>query len=130
MSTTLRSLSWPAVIAATFLYYLLAVPWFAPFAFGPLWREAVGAGGDGAAAYVVPLVGAVAGTLAMAVLPQRVGAKLGLLAALCFSLCAVATDAVAPNQARPVAFFIVVGGYHLVGLTLVSVVLARFRRTR
>lgn len=137
MSTALRSLHWPAVAGATFFYYFLAVPWFAPFAFGPAWLTAVGPGGDDAAAYVVPLIGAVAATVAVAVLQRRLGiqgvaegVRLGLVVALCFSATAVATDAAAPNQAKPLTFFFIVGGYHLVGLTVASAVLARFRGGR
>lgn len=132
MWQTLRSLNWLAVAAAVLIYYLLAIPWFAPFAFGPAWREAVGSAGDGLAAYVVPLVGSIAATVAMAVLLKLTGGGVrhGVLVALCFSVTAVATDAVAPNQARPLVFFAIVGGYHLVGLTAVSAVLARFRPGR
>jgi len=136
MTTPLR-LNWFAVLGAALLHYFLAVPWFALL--GPAWREAIGLAHvpetNSVAAYVVPLVGAFLGTVALALLLaalriERVttGALFGAAMALGFSLTAVANDAVAPHQPRPLAFFLIVGGYHLLGLMLSAAVLARARR--
>lgn len=138
MTTPLR-LNWFAVLGAALVHYLLAVPWFALL--GAAWREAVGLSAvpetNSVAAYVVPLVGSFTATLAMGLLLSalriervRTGALLGAGLAASFVLTAVATDAVAPHQPHPLAFFLIVGGYHLLGLTLSAGILARFCRPR
>lgn len=141
MWTAIRSLNGFAVTGAVLLYYLLAIPWFAPFAFGPAWREAIGLAHlpevNSASAYGVPLVGTFSATVAMAMLVRLIGiervaqgVRLGVTLALCFSVAAVAIDAVAPHQPRPLAYFLIVGGYHLVGLTAASAIVTRFSRRR
>lgn len=135
---TLRSLRWVVVLPAALVYYLLAIPWFAPFAFGPAWRAATGRPGvpdvSGADAYLVPLAGTLSATIATAMLLRltraegvSAGLRVGLFVAVCYSLAAVGIDAVAPNQPQPLTYFIIVGGYHLVGSTMATALIARFR---
>lgn len=136
---TLRSLNWFAVLAATLAYFMLGAVWYAPFAFGALWRAAIGLSQvpevNTPQVFLVPLAAAFTATVATAALVERLhlervsqGVQLGACVALCYSAAAVATDAVAPHQPNPLAYALIVGGYHLTGLIGVSAVVTRFRR--
>ncbi|MFN0061579.1 MAG: DUF1761 domain-containing protein [Myxococcaceae bacterium] len=138
MTRTLRSLNWFAVFGGTLGYFMLGALWYAPFAFGKFWRAAIGLAHvpevNTPEVFIVPFAAAFTATLATAVLVKRLrlerlsqGIQLGGCVALCYSVAAVATDAVAPHQPSPLAYALIVGGYHLTGLVGVSALVTRFR---
>lgn len=138
MTQTLRSLNWFAILGASLAYFMLGAVWYAPFAFGPLWRTAIGLSHvpeiNTPQVFIVPLASAFTATLATATLVKALrlervtqGAQLGAFVALCYSIAAVATDAVAPHQPHPLAYVLIVGGYHLTGLVSVAAFVTRFR---
>ncbi|MFN0064346.1 MAG: DUF1761 domain-containing protein [Myxococcaceae bacterium] len=140
MAQAIRSLNWFAVTGASLFYFMFGAVWYAPFAFGPMWRSAIGLSHvpeiNTPQVFIVPLASAFSATLATATLVKKLGlvgvtqgVRLGVFVALCYSVAAVATDAVAPHQPKPLAYVLIVGGYHLAGLTGVSALVTRFRGT-
>lgn len=134
---TLSDINWWAVLLAAFGYYLLGALWFTPL-FGRAWDRSIGydrSAGTGRfppAYYVVPLIGAAIGTLVVAVFtaliePDAVvgsaAAGLGIGVAIAG---ATLTNALTPHTPRPYLFAAITAGYHLVGCTLVGVILGAF----
>ncbi|MGV3621151.1 MAG: DUF1761 domain-containing protein [Archangium sp.] len=123
---------WFKSIAAGLLYFMLGALWYAPFAFGPKFNEALGyAVGvippNTPAMLIGPLLGCVAASLGIALLINRAKtttrrdvAVLTLITSALFSVSAVGIDAVAPNQAASWTLLIIVGGYHVVGQLIVG----------
>ena len=131
-----------ATLGAGLLYFLLGALWYAPFAFGPAFNEALGyAPGvvppNTPAMFIGPFVGCLAAAVGLAVLIRwtrfsalREVLLLSALVATLFSASAVGIDAVAPNQSAPMTLLLIVGGYHFVGQLLVGGVLWASQRTR
>ena len=134
LTDAFMGVSWVAVAAAAVVYYLLGALWFTPL-FGRAWDRSIGyarAAGQGfsVAYYVVPLASGVLVTLAAAVLmalvePESlvdavvVGLVLGLGVALPISV----NNALTPHTPHPFRHGLITGGYHVVGLVVVAVVL-------
>ena len=133
-TAALADLSWLAIGVATLAYYLLGALWFTPL-FGRAWDDAIGhrrVRGErfGAAYYVVPLVSALLVTVAMAVLlgvgPGRTSDALvlGLVVGLGVAVAVSVNNALTPNTPHPFVLGAVTGGYHLVGIVGVTLLLA------
>ena len=133
-TAALADLSWLAIGVATLAYYLLGALWFTPL-FGRAWDGATGhrrGRGErvGTAYYVVPLVSALLVTVAMGVLlgvgPGRTSdaLALGLVVGLGVAVAVSVNNALTPNTPRPFVLGAVTGGYHLVGIVGVTLLLA------
>lgn len=131
MRDVLRSVRWGVAMAAALGYFMMGALWYSPVLFGPAWRATIGLSTspevNSVWAFVVPFLGALSATLASAVLSALInvrsrlhGAALGAFVALSYSVAAVGIDAVAPHQPHPLTYTLIVGGYHLVCLTLVG----------
>lgn len=131
---------WFKSIAAGLLYFMLGALWYAPFAFGAKFNEALGyAPGvvppNTPAMFVGPALGCIAAAVGIAVLinwtkvtSRRDVALLTLTTSVLFSVGAVGIDATAPNQTATMTLVVIVGGYHVVGQLIVGQLLARGRR--
>ncbi|KQR11889.1 DUF1761 domain-containing protein [Cellulomonas sp. Leaf334] len=134
MTTTLADLSWLAIGIATLVYYLLGALWFTPL-FGTAWDTAIGrTRGDrfSASYYVVPLVSSLLVTVAMSLL---VGATrtdnladalvLGLVVGIGVALAVSVNNALTPHTPHPFRLGFITGGYHVVGIVAVTLIVAR-----
>jgi MFS family permease len=135
--TALAEFNWWAAMIAAFGYYLLGALWFTPL-FGKAWDRSIGydrAAGHGRFPldyYVVPLIGALVGTLVIAVFTALVepadlvgsaAVGLGVGAAIAG---ATLTNALTPHTPKPYLFAAITAGYHLVGCTLAGLILGAF----
>lgn len=134
MLDVLGDVNWLAVLLAALAYYLLGALWFTPL-FGRAWDRAVGFTRPrghrfGPLYYVAPLLGCAAATVATAILLAALdaeqlgdGVALGLLVGVGYAAAVSLTNAVTPTTPRPLLLAAVAGGYHVVGLVLVAVLL-------
>lgn len=134
---TLSDINWWAVLLATFGYYVLGALWFTPL-FGRAWDRSIGydraatSGRFPVSYYVVPLIGAAIGTLVVAIFTALIdpGTLLGSAAVGVGVGGAIAgatlTNALTPHTPKPYLFAAITGGYHLVGCTLVGLILGTF----
>lgn len=134
----LRDVNWLGVAVATVGYYLLGALWFTPL-FGKAWDAAVGfdrpkGNRFPAVYYVVPLACAFAVAIATAVLVEHLDVAaptqavvFGTIVGLGYAAAVSFNNAVAPNTSRPALLGAVVGGYHVAGIILVSVIVTATR---
>lgn len=130
-------MNWAAVVVAAVAYYALGGLWFAEFAFYPAWRRSMGWEKRplGASYYVGPFVTSLLTAVALGALAEATGSStfgasvvlglvvgLGVAAAVIFN-----TGALDPNKPRPLTWFGVTGGYHLVGTLIASAVVTLWR---
>ncbi len=127
-------LNWFGVLVATVAYYLLGALWFTPL-LGRAWDAAVGFQRPRgyrfpALYYVMPLLSSAVASLATAVLRTVLGVEsvgeavaLGAVVGLGYAVTVSFNNAVNPSTPRPLLYGAVTGGYHLVGLILVAVIL-------
>ena len=135
-TTALADLSWLAIGIATLAYYLLGALWFTPL-FGTAWDTAIGhrrVRGEAFAAayYVVPLVSSLLVTLATAVLAAvaridgpSAALALGLVVGLGVALPVSVNNALTPHTPHPFRLGLITGGYHVVGIVAVALIVAR-----
>lgn len=130
-------ITWWAVAMAAILYYVLGALWFTPL-FGRAWDRSIGYdrshdnGRFPISYYLVPLIGAVIGTLVIAVLialigPQGVLGSAAIGAGIGVSIAAATfTNALTPHTPKPFLFAAITAGYHLTGCVVVGTVLGVF----
>lgn len=129
--TNLADLSWLAIGVATLAYYLLGALWFTPL-FGTAWDTAIGrprVRGErfSAAYYVVPLVSSLLVTVAVAVLLAATSTDallVGLVVGVGVALPVSVNDALTPHTPHPFRLGLVTGGYHVVGIVGVALIVA------
>jgi drug/metabolite transporter (DMT)-like permease len=133
----LDDLNWLAVVVATAIYFGLAGLWFAEPLFGPAWRRSIGwekRAGErlGPGYYVGPLLTCLVAVISVAMLSEATGSDsfakglvLGLVVAVGVA-CSVlfVTGALDPQRPRPIVWFAITGGYHLIGLVIASLLIA------
>ena len=133
----LGQLNWLAVVVGGLAYFVLGALWFARPVFGRAWRRSVGwddSRPDPAvnpATYVIPLLaflvmGAATGMLAAATGSSDLngGITLGLVLGVGYALARTAVDATfSPNTPHPWVWFAISGGYHLVGVLVMTVII-------
>ena len=134
MFGTLTELNLLAVIIATFAYFMLGALWFTPL-FGAAYDKALGTKRDSgqkwpAIYYIGPFLSAVVTSAATAVLVYALGVSnladavwLGLILGVGFALSISCNNAINPITPRPLLYGIVTGGYHVVGITLVAIII-------
>jgi hypothetical protein len=137
---------WAAVLVAAAVYFALGAAWYAPPVLGRVWQAAGGTGmgapstnghgspaarsRGGAAAFVVPFVGALASAVAIGVLAAatdaatgEAGLLLGLLVGLGIAVpVALVTAAFETRKPRPFLWGAVNGGYHLLGCVVAALI--------
>ncbi|WP_412538988.1 DUF1761 domain-containing protein [Longispora sp. K20-0274] len=133
----LGDLNWWAVLVAIVAYFALGGLWFSNLLFAKPWIRATGAemaGGvnPGPSYYIGPLITCSVATVATAMLAHATGTDtfaeglvLGIVVGLGISAAVLfVTGFFDPQKARPMLWVAITAGYHLVGLTLVAVILA------
>ena len=128
-------LSWLAVVLAALAYYVLGAAWFTPL-FGKAWDRSIGydrsrAVTFGHAYYIVPLVSAVVVALALGLILTALAPTFGeaLIVGVVFGLGVAGVsinNALTPHTPHPYAFGAVTGGYHVVGIVIVSAIIGAF----
>ncbi len=125
--------NWLAVLLATLAYYLLGALWFTPL-FGWAWDRALGferprGNRFPPLYYVMPLLSSALASVATAVLAAALRVEqlgeaivLGALVGVGYALAVSFNNAVNPRTPRPLLYGAVTGGYHVVGLLVVSVI--------
>ena len=130
----LGDLNWLAVIVAAVAYFALGGLWYAQAVFGKAWQRASGitvpdGQRPGAAFYIIPLITCFLSTLATAMIAASTGSStvgdaivLGLVVGVGYALALALLDAAFSNRPQPGAYFAISGGYHLVGLVGVALI--------
>jgi hypothetical protein len=135
--TLLGDLNWLAVVVATLAYFGLGGIWYAAKVFGDAWAKAMGwdfSGEEkpGPAMYLGPLLTCFVATVAIALIAQASGADgvadgivLGLVAGIGIAGAILfVTGYFDQTKASPIRWFGIAAGYHLVGLTIASVIVS------
>jgi hypothetical protein len=125
---------WFAVVVATLAYFVLGALWFTPL-FGKAWDVAVGFDRPkghrfGAIYYVTPLVSSLIVSIATDALIRALdlvadAVAFGVLVGIGYAAAVSVNNAVTPNTPRPLLFGTGTGGYHVVGIVLVSVIITK-----
>lgn len=130
--------NWFAVAAATLAYYFLGALWFTPL-FGAAWDHAVGFERPKdyrfpPIYYVIPLITSLLVSSATGVLVAALDVVapiealvLALVLAFGYAAAVSVTDAVTPSTPRPLLLGAVTGGYHVVGIFVVTAILVLWR---
>lgn len=134
--SVLADLNWLAVVVATVAYFGLGALWFATPVFGAAWRRSVGLDPDNLEPpsikfYVGPLATCLVATLALALLAgatgtDTVGEAVVLALVTGVGLCGAVLYVTSMSEPKPAptTWFLIGGGYHVVGLVLAAVILA------
>lgn len=137
MLAAFSHLNWLAVILAALAYFLLGAAWFTPL-FGKAWDHSIGydrskATKFGPDYYLVPLVSAILVSLALGLIltalePSSFGEALmvGVVIGLGVAAAVSINNALTPRTPHPYLFGAVTGGYHLVGIVIVSAIIGAF----
>ncbi|WP_375002963.1 DUF1761 domain-containing protein [Aeromicrobium sp. CTD01-1L150] len=137
MLAAFAHLNWLAVALAALAYFSLGAAWFTPL-FGKAWDHSIGHDRSAAPTfgpdyYLVPLVSAIFVSLALgltlaALAPPSfgesliVGGVIGLGVAAAVSI----NNALTPHTPHPYLFGAVTGGYHVIGIVVVSAIIGAF----
>ena len=131
------AVNWWAAALGAVAYFVLGALWFSPL-FGRVWERAVGDERRPrerfpTSYYVVPLVSSVAIAVATAWLAEAVrldgfwdGALFNLALGIGVAAAVSVTNAMTPNMRHPFAYGAVTGGYHVVGIGIVTAVVMSF----
>jgi hypothetical protein len=133
----LGDVNWLAIIVATLAYFALGGIWFARKVFGDIWTRSIGWDASteespGSAVYVGPLITCFVATLAIAMIAQAAGSDgvgdgivLGIVAGLGIAGSVLfVTGYFDMTKQNPKTWFGVIGGYHLLGITIAAVILS------
>lgn len=133
-------LNWIAILVATIAYFGLGGLWFMPWAFGDIWTESMGWDASeeqspGPEVYIGPLVTCLIATVTVAVLAHATGADslgdgiaLGLLTGVGIAGAVLfVTGYFDPKKPKPLVWFGVSAGYHVVGLLIAASIIAVWR---
>ena len=122
-----------SILIAGVAYFVLGGLWFTPL-FGKQWDNAVGferpiRWRPSTIYYIGPLAGCLVVSFAMSILfniaqPEsfQKAVALGLACGVGFGAAITSVNAISPNMPRPGLYALVTGGYHAVGLVLVSAI--------
>jgi Protein of unknown function (DUF1761) len=133
----LGELNWLAVVVAALAYFALGGLWYMPRVFGDIWArsigwDATGEDGPGPAFYLGPFVTCALATIAVAMLARASdtdtfaeGVVLGLVTGVGVAgAVLLVTGYFDPKKPKPMAWFGVTAGYHLVGLLIAAVIVS------
>lgn len=134
MFNVATELNWWAVVLAIVAYFVLGALWFTPL-FGRLYDSALGTVRQKNQSwsliyYLGPFIGSVVVTLATAVLVEALDMEalsdallFGLIAGVGYGASVSFTNAINPVTPRPLLYGAITGGYHVVGIVLVALIL-------
>ncbi|MBC6447347.1 DUF1761 domain-containing protein [Actinokineospora xionganensis] len=133
----LTDLDWLAVLVATVAFFALGGLWYSTLLFGKIWSRAVGLDMAGdekppVTIYLMPLLTCFVSSLALAMLANATGTDtvgealaLGVVAGLGLAAMALlVTGFFDPKKPQPMTWVAVTAGYHLLGLIVVSLIVA------
>lgn len=127
-------LNWLAIIVATLAYFILGALWFTPL-FGAAYDRALDAKRSKgqkwpAIYYIGPFLSALVTTITTAVLVYALTISsvseavwLGLILGVGIAFSVSCNNAINPKTPRPLLYGTVTGGYHVVGITIVAILL-------
>lgn len=133
MFDVVNEINWLAVALATLAYFILGAIWFTPL-FGKAYDKGTGVKRSPkqkwpAMYYIGPFLSSLAVTVTAAILLYALNVQnmsdavvLGLVIGIGLASISI-SNAIAPNMPRPLMYGSVVGGYHLVSVVLVAVIL-------
>lgn len=136
---TLGDLNWLAVIIAAVAYYALGAIWYARQTFGSIWMDSIGWKPDpesgpqmSTANLVLPILAFLVTAIALDMLAASTGTDtlaegivLGLVAGVgVATMITLVTAAYDPISPKPMTWFFVTGGYHLVGILIASAIIS------
>lgn len=139
MFNVFGDLNWLAIILATAVYYILGGLWFSTMLFGNAWEKAIGFERPDTWRYptisfVSPLIGCLVISIATAILIHaleieflRDALVLGLIIGIGYAGAVSTINAVTPITPRPLVQGAINGAYHIVGIVVVSLILAGLR---
>ncbi|MDQ3991867.1 MAG: DUF1761 domain-containing protein [Actinomycetota bacterium] len=126
----LGELNYLAVLVGALAYFAVGGLWYSPVLFSKPWVRATGVdpqGGPPAALYVITVLLSFVASLALALFARATGAStavdgavLGLVAGIGFSVTSLVVTHLYEN--RPPVLHFINGGYHLVALIVVGVI--------
>lgn len=128
-------INWLATALATVAYFILGGLWFSPFVFGKYWESAIGFDRpdnwkETSVYYIGPFLGCLIASVAVALLMRAIGIHsmtgaitLGLVTGLGFSTSVSFVNAITPKMQKPLLYGLITGMYHLLGITIVSVII-------
>lgn len=134
MTIDLSQVSWLGVLVGTVIYFALGALWYSPVLFAKPWQAAIGWDDSrqppqtNPMTYVVPVLLYLVAGIATAILAAATGTDtltegivLGLLTGVGFALPMVGVEATFdPNKPKPLAWFLITVGYHLVGFLVLA----------
>jgi hypothetical protein len=134
----LGQVNWLAVLVGAVLYFALGAAWYAPPLFGRRWQKAIGWDPQrtppqmSATSYAVPLLTYLVIAAAIAMIAAATGSDtlgegivLGLVVGIGLFAMHTLGDAVFdPNKPEPWVWFAITATYHVVGVFIVSVLVA------
>lgn len=139
---TLGDLNWLAVVVAAVVYYGLGALWYSRSVLGNIWMASIGWDPDpeegpqmNAAAMILPIFAFLVAAIALGMLAAASGTDtlgegivLGLVAgvgvAAAITLVTAVYDPISP---KPMTWFWVTGGYHLVGILIASAIIGAWQ---
>ncbi len=130
------AVNWWATALGAVAYFALGALWFSPL-FGRVWDRAVGHERRGerfpTSYYVVPLVSSIVIAVATAWLAEAVGlagfrdgALFTVVLGAGIAAAVSVTNAMTPNMRHPFIYGAVTGGYHFVGIGIVTAIVIAF----
>lgn len=138
MFDVMNELNWLAIGLATVVYFMLGAIWFTPL-FGKAYDRAL----DSKRAkgqkwppiyYIGPFVSAFITTVATSVLIHALNVAtlldallLGLIVGVGYAMSVSFNNAINPKTPRPLLYGAVTGGYHVVGIVIVAIIVAAMK---
>ena len=135
----LNGLNWLAVIVAAVAWFAFGALWYAPPVMGKAWAQASGIEipedqKPNPAIFLFTLVAYFIASVVTAVIAAASGTDtigeglaLGLMLGVGYAVTAAMVSAVYEMKPKPTAYIVVNGVYNLIGLTIVSVIVALWR---
>ena len=137
----LGQLNWLAVIVGGVIYFVLGALWYSPMLLGRQWQRSIGWDSERTSpemnpmTYIVPLAAYLVIAVAIGLLAAATGTDtigegvvLGLVAGVGLLLMHTMVDATFdPNKPEPWTWFAISGSYHVLGVLIVSVLVAAWQ---
>ena len=132
-------LAWLPVIVGAVLYYIVGAIWYSPPLLLNQWRRAVGlpmtSERPGPKEFVVPAITSIVMSIAIGALAAATGTTtlsagiiLGLTVGVGFALMMTLLDSyLGAPKPQPMNAFLIIGAYHVIGLTIVGAVIGVWR---
>jgi hypothetical protein len=141
MSFDLSGINWLPVIVGTIIYFGVGAVWYSPILFARPWQRSIGWDPEKrppemqVTTYIVPLLAYLVMAIAIAMIAKATGADtfgeglvLGLVVGIGLAAMHSVVDATFdPNRPQPWTWFAITASYNLIGLLVVSILVAVWR---